>query len=160
MVFTLLKYGKGKERERAAFNNLGNGTLTQERETSAGHSTISGRDAVNKSFGRASGRKLKTNIPGTSSTTTSSGLTPSSSSSLLTPGSRPGSQQLPHQKSRTSADTITYETLLPFPPNGDEPWLQDDVGSTVGRTCDGERTGSSRVRPSPLLSSFNRTFRV
>jgi hypothetical protein len=113
MVFALLKYGKGKERERAAFNSLGNGTLTQERETSAGHSSTSGRDAVNKSFGRASGRKVKANIPGTSSTATGSGHTPSTSS-LLVPGPRPSSHPLPFQNSRTSADTITYETLLPF----------------------------------------------
>jgi hypothetical protein len=145
MVFALLKYGKGKERERAAFKNLGNGTLAQERETSAGHSTISGRDAVNKSLGRASGRKVKANIPGTSSMATTSAHTPSTSS-LLVPGPRPGSQPLSLQKNRTSADTITYESLLPFSRKGDEPRLQDDIGSTVGRTCHSERPGSSRVR--------------
>lgn len=137
MVFALFKYGKGKERERAAFKNLGNGTLGQECETSAGHGTLSGRDAVNKSFGRASGRKVKPNIPATSSTATSSARTPSTSS-LLVPGQRPSSQPLPLQKSRTSADTITYESLLPFSQDGDEPWLQDDVGSTIRRTCSGE----------------------
>lgn len=134
MVFALLKYGKGKERERTAFKNVGNGALA---EKSAGHSTIPGRDAVDKSFGRVSGRKVKANIPGTSSMTTSSSHTPSTSS-LLAPGPRPGSHPSPLQNNRTSADTITYESLLPFSPNGDEPWLQDDVSSTVGRTCDSE----------------------
>lgn len=123
MVFALLKYGKGKERQRAAFDNLGNGTLAQERETSAGHSTLqSGRDAVNKSFGRASGRKVKVNIPGASPMATSSAHTPSTSS-LLVPGPRPSSQPSPLQNSRTSADTITYESFfsLSFPQRGDEP---------------------------------------
>src|SRR5580704_14726845 len=101
MVFALLKYGKGKERERTAFNNLGNGTFAQERETSAGHGTLSGRDAVNKSFGKVSGRKVKTNIPGTSSKATGSTHTPSTSS-LLVPGPRHGSRPLSLQNNRTS----------------------------------------------------------
>lgn len=102
LVFSLLKYGKGKERERAAFNNLGNGTLPQDRQASAGHGAfLSGRDAVNRSFGRSSGRKVKANIPGASA-----GQTPSTSS-LSVPGPRPGSHPSPLRDSRTSADTIT-----------------------------------------------------
>lgn len=119
MVFALLKYGKRKGRERAAFNNLGNGTFAQEHETSAGHGTLSGRDAVDKSFGRGSGRKVKANIPGTNPMATTSAHTPSTS--LLTPGPRPGSQPSPLPKNRTSADTITYDSLLPFSQHGDEP---------------------------------------
>lgn len=158
MVFALLKYGKGKERERAAFKNLDNGTLAQERETSAGHSTLSKRDAVNKSFGRASGRKLKTNIPAASSMATSSAHTPSSSS-LLVPGQKPGLQPSLLQNNRTSADTITYESLLPFSKSGDEPCLQDDIGSAVGRTCSSERAGSAQVRSLFFFHSFsNRAF--
>ncbi|KAF9781716.1 hypothetical protein BJ322DRAFT_1077792 [Thelephora terrestris] len=100
-------YGKGKERERTAFKNLGNESLPQDRGSSAGHNTLfPGRDAFNKSFGRASGRKVKTNIPAASSTPTSSGNAPSTSS-LLVPGPRAALQPSPRQKSRTSADTIT-----------------------------------------------------
>ena len=110
-IFGLLKYGKGKERERTAFKNLGNESLPQD---SAGHSSLfPGRDALNRSFGRASGRKVKPNIPGTSSVPTTSGNTPFTSS-LLVPGPRPSSQPLPRQKSRTSADTITYDSPFYF----------------------------------------------
>jgi len=107
LVFALLKYGKGKE--RAAFNNLGNGSSPQDRET------VSGQSAANKSFGRASGRKVKASIPGSSSMPTGSGNNPSTSSHL-TPGPRPGTQLSPPRNSRTSADTITYEPLSPSHP--------------------------------------------
>ena len=112
LVFALLKYGKGKERERAAFNNLGNGNLPQDREASAGYSTLSGQGNPGKSFGRASGRKVKAGVSGTSSMPTASDNTPSTSSRLV-PGPRPSSQPPPLRNSRTSADTITYD-LLPL----------------------------------------------
>jgi len=105
MVFALLKYGKGKERERAAFNNLGNGTLPQHRETSAGPSTLSGQNTPSRSFGRASGRKIKTSIPGTSS-----GNIPSTSHLPPRPHT---AQPSPSRSSRTSADTVTYDPLPP-----------------------------------------------
>ena len=106
MVFALLKYGKGKERERAAFNNLGNGTLPQHREPSAGPSTLSGQNTPSRSFGRASGRKIKTSISGTSSSNIPS-------TSRLPP--RPHTAQpSPSQSSRTSADTVTYDPLPLF----------------------------------------------
>lgn len=106
LIFAWLKYGKGKERERAAFNNLGNGTLPQDREPGAGFSTLSGQGNPGKSFGRASGRKVKASVAGTSSMPTASDNTPSTSSRLA-PGPRPSSQLSPPRNSRASADTIT-----------------------------------------------------
>lgn len=111
LVFALLKYGKGKERERTAFNDLGNGNLPQDREPGAAHSTLSGQGSASKSFGRTSGRKVKASVSGTSSMPTAPGNAPSTSSRLA-PGPRPSSQPQPPRNNRTSADTITYGSLL------------------------------------------------
>ena len=129
------------------------GTPPQDREAGTSQSTLSGQGSSNRSFGRALGRKVKAGVSGTtSSVPTSSGNTPSISSRLV-PGPRPGPQLSPPQKSRTSADTITYGPV-PFP----HPHLlrfsylailtsvQDDISSTVGRARDSERTGPSGVR--------------
>ena len=111
LFFALLKYGKGKERERSTSNNFGDGTPPQDREAGTSQSTHSGQSSANKSFGRALGRKVKAGVSGPSSVPTTSGNPPSISSRLV-PGPRPGPQLSPPQKSRTSADTITYG---PFP---------------------------------------------
>lgn len=133
MVFALLKYGKGKERERAAFNNLGNGTLPQHRETSAGPSTLSGQNTPSRSFGRASGRKIKTPIPGI----TSSGNIPSTSHLPPRPHT---AQPSPSRSTRTSADTVTYDPLplFTFSLDAVTNLVQDDIGSTIGRARNSE----------------------
>lgn len=113
-VLALLKYGKGKERERTLSNGLGSGILAQDRDAGAGHSTLSGQNSASKSFGRASGRKVKASASGTSSMPASLSNSPSTSSRLL-PGPRHGTQLSPPQNSRTSADTITYGPL-PYMP--------------------------------------------